>query len=541
MAGSPHFQRTFRRAVALIALTLASFPAHAAEATAGSEAAGDVRADHDVNMTPAAKLALDEQRLAERYKHLEDVLLRMAELNAATDPRRAALLKKAVAQSKEQLITVRFDQLVELLGKDQLSKALENQTEVGRDLGALLELLLSENRAKRLENEKARLRDYLKRIDGIIKQQKDIQGRTSGGDQPARLTNEQAKVADKTQDLAEDVRRNEESHSKQDGGTEKGANRTTGKEKGGPEKKEGRQDGQPEQAKSEDNAKNTDSASPQPPQQETAENLTRQRLQAARQRMKEAETKLKESQRQAATEKQEEAILQLQLAKAKLEEILRQLREEEIGRTLAMLEARFRQMLRMQEEVYEGTLRLDKTPASERTHSFEIEAGRLGGKESEIVAEVDKALLVLRDDGSAAAFAEASAQIREDMVQVVERLARAKLDAVTQATEEDIMTALKEMIEAIKKARKDQDNKKSPPGQPSPSQMQEPPLVDVLAELKMVRALQMRVNTRTARYAKMIAGEQADNAELAAVLRQLAERQQRIERATRDLQREMSP
>ena len=78
--------------------------------------------------SPADKLSLEERRIAEKYKHLEDVLLRMAELNAATDPRRAALLKKAVAQSKEQLIGVRFERLVELLGKDQLSRALENQT-----------------------------------------------------------------------------------------------------------------------------------------------------------------------------------------------------------------------------------------------------------------------------------------------------------------------------------------------------------------------------------------------------------------------------
>ena len=36
----------------------------------------------------------------------------------------------------------------------------------------------------------------------------------------------------------------------------------------------------------------------------------------------------------------------------------------------------------------------------------------------------------------------------------------------------------------------------------------------MLAELRMIRALQMRVNTRTARYSKLIEGEQADNAEL---------------------------
>ena len=97
------------------------------------------------------------------------------------------------------------------------------------------------------------------------------------------------------------------------------------------------------------------------------------------------------------------------------------------------------------------------------------------------------------------------------------------------------------MIEALKKAQKDQDSRSSsrtsrPPGQP-----QDPPLVDVLAELKMIRALQMRVNSRTERYSKLIDGEQADKAELVEALQRLAERQQRIHRVTRDLRNGEEP
>ena len=200
-----------------------------------------------------------------------------------------------------------------------------------------------------------------------------------------------------------------------------------------------------------------------------------------------------------------------------------------------MLEARFRKMLQMQEEVYEGTVRLDKVPAAERTHNHEIEASRLSGKESQIVVEVDKAALLLREDGSAVAFPEAVEQMRDDMQQVVTRLAQTKVDKITQGIEEDIIAALKDMIAALKKAQKDQKKKKKPPGDRS-GPPQEPPLIDMLAELKMIRALQMRVNTRTARYSKMIEGEQADNAELVEAIRRLAEREQRIHRVTRDLE-----
>ena len=96
--------------------------------------------------------------------------------------------------------------------------------------------------------------------------------------------------------------------------------------------------------------------------------------------MREAEKKLKEAQRKDAVEKQEEAIRELEQAKADLEEILRQIREEEMERHAGMLEARFRKMLQMQREVYEGTVRLDKVPEPSRTHDHEIESGRLSSR-----------------------------------------------------------------------------------------------------------------------------------------------------------------
>ena len=270
---------------------------------------------------PADKLAIEQQRVAQRYKHLEDVLLRMAELGAANDPRRAALLKKAVAQSKDQLIAIRLDRLVELLGKDQLSRALENQTDVNQDLRALLELLLSENRAKHIANERARIREYLRLLNGLITQQKDIQGRTTGGDDVKQLADQQKKVGEKTGDLARDICKNEDQ--KAEGG---GKKVEAGEPKAGNQPKNGKPGDQ-------------GGAPPQIP----AEPGAPDRLETARQHMQQAEAKLAKAQRQGVERQQEEAIRELQMAKAELEKILRQLREEEIGRMLAMLEARFRQ------------------------------------------------------------------------------------------------------------------------------------------------------------------------------------------------------
>jgi ClpP class serine protease len=224
----------------------------------------------------------------------------------------------------------------------------------------------------------------------------------------------------------------------------------------------------------------------------------------------------------------------LEQAKADLEEILRQLREEETSRTLAMLEGRFRKMLDAQVEVYEGTKRLDKVPPAQRDRDDEIEAGRLSRKESQIAGEADKALAVLREEGTAVAFPEAVTEMRDDMQQVVDRLAQAKVGEVTQGIEKDIIVALEEMIASLQKAQKDKDSKPTP-GQPAPDEDSDPPLVDTLSELKMIRALQMRVNLRTQRYAEMTKTEQTETPELLEALKRLAEREQRIHQVTRDI------
>jgi hypothetical protein len=60
-------------------------------------------------------------------------------------------------------------------------------------------------------------------------------------------------------------------------------------------------------------------------------------------------------------------------------------------------------------------------------------------------------------------------------------------------------------------------------------------LVETLAELKMLRSMQMRVNRRTKRLAQMIEGEQAVDPEVVSQLRQLSRSQSRIQDATYDL------
>ena len=93
------------------------------------------------------------------------------------------------------------------------------------------------------------------------------------------------------------------------------------------------------------------------------------------------------------------------------------------------------------------------------------------------------------------------------------------------------------MLAAVEKAQqsqKEEDAGGAPGGRAGEPGDQ--PLVDKLAELKMLRSLQMRVNTRTRRFAQVLDDtDQAAQPEVRAVLDRLAERQRAIERAARDI------
>ncbi len=547
-------------------------------------------ADNEAPAAPADPLLSKQQQVADRFRELERLMLRMAELTAPTDPRRAALLRQAVAQSKERSIDQQFDALVELLKQERLSAVVKNQSEVHGDLVKLLELLLSEDRSKRIESEKERVREYLKRVNKLIKEQKSVQNATQRDADAQELADRQGDLSDKTGKLADDLReenspntpggKNEEesksgdkeekqnspdkqdaNEDSQDKESEKKAEKNSESEKSkdeesdgekaeskpsGGEKSEGEsqqsekseresQAGKPQQGAPPVEPPN--SGQPQGEQQspQSEQNPAQQRLEKAQQRMQEAQKKLEEAQREDATEKQEAALRELEQAKAELEEILRQLREEEMARTLAMLEARFRKMLDAQMQVYEGTQRLDKVPEVQRDRDDVIEAGRLSRKEAEIAVEADKALAVLQEEGSAVAFPEAVVEIRDDMITVRDRLAEAKIGEMTQGIEQDIIAALEEMITALDKAQKEMQEQSQQPPPMQAGGENEMPLVDTLSELKMIRALQLRVNTRTKRFAELTKTEQADQPELLEALRRLAEREQRIHKVTRDI------
>lgn len=605
--------------------------------------------------TESDELALDQSKLSDRYERVEKLILRMAEFDQAENPRRAVLLKNAFSLAKERDIQLQMEAAARMLQQRKLQPAIDEQEQARRDMQALLDLLMTENRAERIKDEQARVRDYICEIERLERMQRSVQARTEGGVEVEQLQREQNQVAAGARqlhqkiadtELAEnplaggemtpsakgsqednsrsaDDSSNESPDSKQGEAGDESAPDGTPKNDAEPDdstppgernplrtKSESKspdagnklrgsednaeqppaagepQDGEPrdapggdptddEQSSPSEDATAPSGSNPQPSESPSGKSKGTptppgpgnapqgdastdeghdstsappqpldfpglKRVQEAEQKMQDAELKLAKAKREGAVEDQREASQKLAEAKAELEKILRQMREEEIERVLANLEVRFRKMLEMQLRVYEDTLRVARIPAENRDRVAEIEANKLGFQERRIVVEADKCLAVLREEGSSVAFPESAQQMRDDMQQVTDLLGEANVGRLTQGIEEDIIEALEEMIAALEKAQADQEQRKQDaPAMPTggPDDM---PLVDALAELRMLKALQIRINRRTSRYAAMLddaedpVGRPNDDRLLRAV-QELAERQQRLQEITRDI------
>ena len=531
-AGMPIVWRASRQAAlagCVIAVAVAARPL-----VADGPAADTTAADG----TAAETLARREADLLRQYRDLERSFLRLADLLAASDPRRATVLRDAFEQAREEEVGDRLGRIVELLEKGQLLAAGTGQEAAVEQFRGLLDLLEEGGRERNLADSRQAVRQFLSRVTKLIARQRDIEGSTEAGGDEEPLAARQLEAAAEAADLAGELER----FARRIDETPRQGEREAAEDQG--QEAEGRQGEQPGEQGGERDERDQgaehagEQAEPEGDDEVSRATRTQRRLQAAERRMQEAQRRLSEAERKAARDEQQQAIEELETARAELEEILRQMREEEVERLLVQLETRVRLMLKAQRQIVAGADKLVAAEAASRRER-QLEAGRLGREQEDVTAEADRALVLVRDDGSAVAIPEALGQVRDDSAQVAARLKRGDVAPATLAIAGEIVTGLEELLAALEKSRRDEDSRPQEAG-PGGGRQAEPgqqPLVDKLAELKMLRSLQARVNARTERFAALLdeGAEQALEAELVAALGRLAERQRAIERAARDI------
>ncbi|MFN9914868.1 MAG: hypothetical protein ACK53L_19930, partial [Pirellulaceae bacterium] len=132
----------------------------------------------------------------------------------------------------------------------------------------------------------------------------------------------------------------------------------------------------------------------------------------------------------------------------------------------------------------------------------------------------------------------------DDIAWVVDAFSQAQVTALNRQTQEEIVAALEELLESLTATQKKLEEKKKERAggeqRGGGGEQEEQPLVDSLAELRLIKTLQLRINHRTDRLAAD-AGQQDDptgeveQAPIRGQLQELATRQDKIQQVIRDI------
>lgn len=427
--------------------------------------------------------ALRETILAEKYRGFEEALLRLAQrLDRSTKPEdraQAAQLRKAIEVAGKGGISTRFAQLIFVLKKseannlNEVKDAIEQGERLIADLQEVLDLLLKDRDLDRTRDRIKRLEELIKMLNLAIRDQKVVRRLTDMKQmEKDELGKSQDKVTKHTDELGREL------------------------EKDGIEKLPGKE-----------------------------------LVQGAVGDQREAGQNIGAGNQGEASKHQSEAIGKLVRVREALEKILQQLRDEERKAILISLKARCEEMQKQQTEILDGTVAVAKKIAAaadqKPTRPDEQQSLALSDREAVVVRHADKVLAILKAEGSSIAFAEVFEQLKADTTLVQRRLNKADVGELTRQVERDIIDTLQEVLDALNEAIS--PVKPGPGGNPAPPKTsKEPRLIDFVAELKMIRSLQVRVNDRTKVYGQLYRGEQAEAPEIRKELKDLADRQLKI-------------
>jgi hypothetical protein len=414
--------------------------------------------------------------------------------SSAKERDRAKALRGALRHISESGVAYKFDSLIAALNRkgadkdiDVLAQVLRDNKELRRDLQKLLALLMEDDRGKRLAERLKDARQLLALLTELRNKQDRLRALTERGKhEPKELVKPQEKLTKATRDVL-----------------------------------------------------------PAKPDPMNPIETVRKPVEEAVAEQDKATTQLGKGDGSMAGASQGRAVAMLDEAIRRLRDVSRVTRQEEREQKLAALLARCRKMLALQKEILEGTEHLAREVDKTASVAQAARSNKLADKQDESLKEAEAALKMIKDEGTAAAFAEVFEQVRDDMTAVLNRLLKADTGPLTRSIESDLVAAIEEIIRALEQAKRENESPGSPPGDGPSGQ---PPFINLLQQLKMIHAMQRRIHDRTALYGKRYPGEQVPNpstavndkerekfARIQKELQDLAGRQKRIGRATRDL------
>src|SRR5689334_3856865 len=111
--------------LAVTLLTSLASLSRAQAPAAGKPSEGEaVEEEKSEDKAAVVELAKKQSDIADKFKRLQGLMIRMAEFEKGTNPRRAALLKEAYAEADRNHINLQMETLIKLLGRDELQRAV---------------------------------------------------------------------------------------------------------------------------------------------------------------------------------------------------------------------------------------------------------------------------------------------------------------------------------------------------------------------------------------------------------------------------------
>lgn len=517
----------------------------------------------DEDATGSGDLKNEQMSISGRYARFEKMLTQMADIMARQDPERADLLRRALGRGREDLLREKIEDAVGLLSDGDLGAASEKQQEIVASLQSLLSLMQSEDRRSSVERERERLNGVLKNVRQVMERQKAARISTQLSPAPSDAAPRQQQALDEAESLLEDIK----SHDG-DGKDQGEGKQGEGKQGGSEDSQDGTQPGADEQGQpsSENNGNSEAGENGEPSEQfgdsqssegQSSENSGQQggsgqqqnspntpqtpgkeQLQKAQQQMQQALEAMQEQQRDQALKNEDQALQELREAEEKLEEQLRQLREEEKEMMLASLEARFQRLLIVQTQIHERTISLAEVPKDQWLDLAFARCREVAQEQTELARECAGTVALLQEDGTSSAILLAVEDIEADMNSAGEWLRDSDVSELTRSVQQDVIDALKQLVEVMQKEMQDMQQQQQQSQQQQGPNSQQSPLVELIAEIKVLRNLQLQVNQRTERVDRLLQTVPAERLEaLRQQISELSHRQERLLESARELQR----
>lgn len=517
----------------------------------------------DEDATGSGDLKNEQMSISGRYARFEKMLTQMADIMARQDPERADLLRRALGRGREDLLREKIEDAVGLLSDGDLGAASEKQQEIVASLQSLLSLMQSEDRRSSVERERERLNGVLKNVRQVMERQKAARISTQLSPAPSDAAPRQQQALDEAESLLEDIKSHDgdgkdqgegkQGEGKQGGsedspdGTQPGADEqgqpnsenngnSEAEENGEPSEQFG--DSQSSEGQSSENSGQQGGSGQQQNSPNTPQTPGKEQLQKAQQQMQQALEAMQEQQRDQALKNEDQALQELREAEEKLEEQLRQLREEEKEMMLASLEARFQRLLIVQTQIHERTISLAEVPKDQWLDLAFARCREVAQEQTELARECAGTVALLQEDGTSSAILLAVEDIEADMNSAGEWLRDSDVSELTRSVQQDVIDALKQLVEVMQKEMQDMQQQQQQSQQQQGPNSQQSPLVELIAEIKVLRNLQLQVNQRTERVDRLLQTVPAERLEaLRQQISELSHRQERLLESARELQR----